>query len=410
MYPETSIARRRRPRRVLDRLFGEEEVVVPETAVPLTRPRRALPPEVLPAPQPVVEAVRPRTIAPPVAVADPNAPFGESGEPFGSVRPRRAEPRDFIADDAQYLRDLRTAPVEKSRAKSAGVGFLRGGILGGIVGALNPEAYGQMKRNREIKRVEDRIGSDLELQKAQRVRRLEPLQERLLESQVLENEAQAQARMRPPRPILGREVLEDGTTIQTELNPETGTFEPARGADGRPIVLSRPKPEAELIEMTLSDGRKVKVPAPAALTADATRTGRIERKEIEQAERERQRLAAQAEFEQLTSDEAAAGEAKNAAYKYLETLKKDPNVTEDDIREARKAAEDANTFYRTFGPRKAAVRSKITLYSDSTRPDRPDTSVDPLKGAKWYKSRYRGSRPIEEAAAAARARGAIIVD
>lgn len=353
MYPQSNL---RRPRRTLDHLFGDDADL--ETVVsaidPNVRARRVLPPPPEAPPPVVVPAARPSLVE-----SDPEA-----------TRLRRTQPRDYIADDSAYLRELQTAPVERSRAKSAGAGFLRHGIFGAITGALQPDQYGQMKRNREIKRVEDRIGGELDVQKAQQQVRQEPLRTKLLESQIAENEAQAKARMRPPRPILGREVTDDGTTIQTELNPETGVFEPSV-REGKPIVLSRPKPQEPMVEMTLSDGRKVMVSPSSALGADATRESRLERSQTKADEQLGQKLAAQDEFDQLTADEAAAGDEKNRAYSYLEQLKKDPNVTEDDIREATRAAEAANTFYRSFGPKKSAAKAKITRYSGSARPDRP---------------------------------------
>jgi hypothetical protein len=43
-------------------------------------------------------------------------------------------------------------------------------------------------------------------------------------------------------------------------------------------------------------------------------------------------------------------------------------------------------------------------------PRSASSTVDPLKGVKWSKSRYRGSKPIEQAAKEAAARGAIVVN
>lgn len=122
-------------------------------------------------------ATRPRRVLPEV-VEEPTAPelepFGSSGEVFGSARPRRTQPRDYVADDEAYLRDLRNAPVERSRLKSFGLAALRGlangpggAIGGGLVGMLDPELYGRGKRNREIKRAEANLEGSLTQQKVE---------------------------------------------------------------------------------------------------------------------------------------------------------------------------------------------------------------------------------------------------
>lgn len=212
MYPENEIIRRRRPRRTLDYLFGDGEITLPPGVTPfnpdagILRPRTVPPPQMPVAqlvpvavpdtlttrPRRVMVPVRPDAPSPgsmirpqrpveidPVLTHDPrfdpdiprvrpdippNEPFGSSGEPFGSVRPRRTQPRDYIADDAQYLRDVESAPVERSRLKSAGMGLVRGGIVGGLVGLARPELYGEGKRDREITRAREQLGGDLAIQ------------------------------------------------------------------------------------------------------------------------------------------------------------------------------------------------------------------------------------------------------
>lgn len=80
--------------------------------------------------------------------------FGSSGEPFGSARQRRTQPRDVIADDAQYLRDLQTQPrnwkdkvVDVADAISAGFG--------------NKPRTTMTKRERQIAETEKRLGTEL---------------------------------------------------------------------------------------------------------------------------------------------------------------------------------------------------------------------------------------------------------
>ena len=64
-------------------------------------------------------------------------PFGSSGDPFGSNRIRRTQPRDLIADDAAYLRELEASPPkEMGRTKAMGIRALLGLVSGGIPGAV----------------------------------------------------------------------------------------------------------------------------------------------------------------------------------------------------------------------------------------------------------------------------------
>jgi hypothetical protein len=116
---------------------------------------------------------RPRRVLSDDSPTPGNEPFGSSGEPFGSARPRRLLPRDYAADDAQYLRDLEREPVEHSRLKSAGLAALRGlaygpgGALGaGLVGLTEPDLYGETKRARLIQRGQRNLALDLDYRKA----------------------------------------------------------------------------------------------------------------------------------------------------------------------------------------------------------------------------------------------------
>lgn len=227
MYPEFEIMQRRRPRRTLEHLFGDDEIVLPPGVTPfnpdagILRPRR-MPspqmPEMVPMAVPDTLTTRPRRVMVPVRPDDEFAPyqgaqpqgtfvgdapspdsmmrparpaamalrtdgprldpemprarpdrpssepFGSSGEPFEVTRSRRALPRDYVADAAQYLRDVENQPVKRSRLKSAGVGLVRGGIPGAITGALQPEMYGEIQRDRKITRARERLGRDLALE------------------------------------------------------------------------------------------------------------------------------------------------------------------------------------------------------------------------------------------------------
>ena len=409
MYPQSQLIRRR-PRRTLDHLFGDDVDItlpLPPGVVPfnpdagITRPARPVRTDELapyegelPVGSFMGDAAAP--VNRPLPAVRPPMPMPEPEPlrlPQPTVATMSAPPaypaelsRDPVSADAQRLRERRNAPIERSRVKSAGIGLLQKGLPGLISGIADPELYGRTKRDREIKRLENQIGTELEIQKAQRQARREPLQDALTQSQIDENKAQAKALKRPPRPILGREVTEDGTTIQTELNPETGVFEPST-RDGKPIILSRPKTQepdvrsgnAPVIQRQ-PDGSYKTIYTPPPDTAKSD-------------EREGQKLAAQDEFDQLVVDETAAGEEKNRAYAYLEQLKANPSTTQDDINEAQKAAEAANVFYRSFGPKKVAAKAKVTRYSGSTRPDRPNGR----NGGKYAGQRFSRAKVAERA-------------
>jgi hypothetical protein len=150
VQPQIASAEATRPRRVLP-VTNESEPVRP-TLMSRDEYSRLVPPD------------------PPVNTY--NVPFGSSGEPFGSARPRRTQPRDYAADDAAYLRDLERMPVERSRLKSAGLLAVRalgvgpGAAIGaGLVGLAQPELYGEAKKSRDIGRARRNLASELEYRK-----------------------------------------------------------------------------------------------------------------------------------------------------------------------------------------------------------------------------------------------------
>lgn len=138
-----------------DQLYGGQEgvqVLTPQNQQAITRPRRAMPvPEEASAPiaQPSFKT----------RFAQPQQEgFGSSDEPFGSTRERRTQPRDVLADDSQYVRDLRNQPRGKRD------------IAMGVIDAVNA-GFGNKprttltKRERELQRAEGNLGMDVEMQK-----------------------------------------------------------------------------------------------------------------------------------------------------------------------------------------------------------------------------------------------------
>jgi len=145
--------------------------------------------------------------------------FTEGGT--DDVRGRRAEPRDFIADDEAYLRDLRNKP-RTWRDK-----------LVDVTDALNVVAGGQKrilptKREREIGEVENRIGQGLAIDRS----RLPKASERGQISTRVVNEGEYPD-------------VEAGTEIRVRIDPRTGEPTDMIGANKRPVVAGLPKKGAE---------------------------------------------------------------------------------------------------------------------------------------------------------------------
>jgi hypothetical protein len=291
--------------------------------------------------------LRPRPVlVPPAAAVSTVIPSPAIGPPPIAVnrsRPQRIPtlPGEELAAEQQYgqaVDAFRPQPRGwKSRLAFAGLNALGGlgqGGIGGAIGgglaslgiaAVDPTVPDKFWKYRTQAESEGRL---------QRLRgqRRGDLQDRLLESQVIENEAQAEASRRPRPPKLVETVLADGTTV---LTPES---------EG--IVTARPKPAPPLIEMQLSDGRKVLVPPSTAVTADATRENRREREEAKTTERETKQTEA------LTKREAKLREAdelvSNAAIY-------DNNAVEDE-KEARRYSDPNN--YDELASRDAAARAR----------------------------------------------------
>lgn len=146
----------------------------------ITRPRRVLPTDqaiaaatprmrdMLAKQQPLVANTVPnvtptpmREMQQPFDLPPDTTPFGSSGEPFQADRPRRTQMRDFIADDAQYLRDLEAQP---RNWKDKTVDAVRG-----LNQHFNPNSGQGMptKREREIIRAQGGLARSMAMEKQQ---------------------------------------------------------------------------------------------------------------------------------------------------------------------------------------------------------------------------------------------------
>jgi len=86
---------------------------------------------------------------------------GEQLPPVSMSRDRRAEPRDYVADDSQYLRDLETKP---RTWKDKGIDALRG--VNQALGS-NPNVFTPTRREREELKARGMLGQDIAIQREQ---------------------------------------------------------------------------------------------------------------------------------------------------------------------------------------------------------------------------------------------------
>lgn len=144
-------------------LGGDQPTTVPPVPALAQPPPRSLPP-VNPAPNEGPLPMRPADQPIPYPEAEPAPGFGTSGEPFGSSRERRVEPRDFIQDDLAFAREASRQPRNKKLD-------ILSGIITGLSGmdgrpAIPVDLSG---RTRKLDDVYLRIGKELGVQKEQAV-------------------------------------------------------------------------------------------------------------------------------------------------------------------------------------------------------------------------------------------------
>ena len=348
----------------------------PETASmaepPVMTRAQPAPVEQAPGTDPNLQFRQGGTAAAPLNRFDPNPAaviFNNKMRPTGIEA--GGDPNALLRAQQEYK-----APIsKKDMALQALFGFLQGGI-GGAVGNVARYGLDQNYRNqqvmgRDIANTQGQIQqgvlqrnqeNDLANDKSVRNARTAQMAELTRKSKI------------PPRVQTGKETLEDGSVIMTERH-EDGSFGPAKNADGTPVVLSRPKAK---VKVKLRDGREIEVD-PAIAYANDNRDAdqiiargdrqaeRTDREQDKAFERESQRAAAEDELNTLTRDEKEAGAQKNVAYEYLEELKKNPDVSPEDLAQARQAAQQADALYKSFGAKKAAAKGKATRYAPLTR-------------------------------------------
>jgi len=249
---------------------------------------------------------------------------------------RNAPAGQKVRQRGDFIEEL---PPEQSpsRVKNALVGLLlgtaQGGLAGGIggaaLGAIKPEAVQQMLKDKHLAReqgeLDEQIGTESKKAK---------LQDLILSPQIAMAKAQ-------------RESEYNDARIKIQQDAEAGR-------------ISRAKAEELQKDLDRRSREKIAADRIASREKIATMGGsRGQETEAAREKRERDASAAQAEYDQLISDEKNAGENKNKAYDYLAQLKNNPDVPKEDIAQATKAAEEADRLYQSYAGKKVEAQRKI---------------------------------------------------
>lgn len=130
------------------------QVLTPQNQQAITRPRTVIQPTQQPS---FTGALKRRFQAPTETPTEsPNVPFGSTGEAFGSARPRRVEPRDYISDEAAALRELQVKPRGRRDKIMDVVDAVNAGL------GNKPRILGT-RRERALAEAQSRLGTELTL-------------------------------------------------------------------------------------------------------------------------------------------------------------------------------------------------------------------------------------------------------
>lgn len=185
----------------------------------------------------------------PVPAEMQGEPFGESGEAFGSTRPRRTQPRDYIADDEAYLRDVENQPRSKKEK------------LIQVLDIISEQGFGnkarttQTPRERNIARTQGRLGRELSSGR--------------IKSQIESDRAEIQDR-RAKAPSGSTRVIEEGeyadlpagTEIRQIWDPRRREMIDHIGSNGRPLISKARAAERELAPEIKYDAKNHAVLVP----------------------------------------------------------------------------------------------------------------------------------------------------
>lgn len=178
---------------------------------------------------------RPRSVfAPPTnseGVTDFRVPKqGEELPPVSMSRDRRAEPRDYVGDSAQYLRDLEDKP---RNWKDKAVDVLR--VVNQAFGS-NPNVFMPTKKEREILKARGMLGQDIALEDR-------AINQRATQSQINERLSKPPASSTRIVDADEYEGIPAGTEIRQEWDPRQRRMVDVAGRGGKPVVAKAPPAE-----------------------------------------------------------------------------------------------------------------------------------------------------------------------
>lgn len=310
---------------------------------------------------PTVALTRPRLAALPDA-----SPMGSSDQPFGT-RDRRTQPRDIIADDQQYLRDVQNKPHNKALGVLEGLGqWAASGVGLNLKRVLHPHGT-------ETEQAQRQLNTDLGIQKEQTEAQdarstiaLRDAQTRKIDDlinhpdtsdadkakleiarEILKSHPQG-FNLNDPADVIAKKKVEDaGIPIPASYGKQAKagggyTLGPGQvhyGEDNKPVA-SVPASEK---------------PEPGSETPAAFQT------------RARNFRAANAEYIDLIAQEQRAEKVKDKAFADLQAAQSRYGTNADiqpDVIAAQKKADDAQEKFDGFGAKKADAHSRRLQYAD----------------------------------------------
>lgn len=315
------------------------------------------------------------------------------------------DPRDLQIDPHEMLRMRRNAPLyldERDKPKSgfsnrliAGLKTMgrlapavmaQGGLGQGLGAAISSFALGVADPETPLK-----IRRELSLQKDEAD--LERDQDwRNKESVIGARDAEAQERLRPQLPRLlapHYEWLPDPNNPDAQdvyAQPTLGMVRPVR-------------------KKLLSEPAGFNLP-PGGAHYDASGKLIVERPATPKESKEDTSAFTNTQLQQAISD---AKKERDGIWKTLKDNNIQPTTTIPSNFSNVPDRIGPNPIYDQYIQRGRQLDDDIRKWTTQMKPGQASSS-DPLRGAQWHKSWYRGSKPIEQAAREAEARGAIIVD
>lgn len=279
-------------------------------------------------------------------------------------------------------------PQNESLGKTvlrSALGFLGAGPAGAVAPLLTRNRADERWRNQELVRSEDRQDRGNALRRA-------GLQEDLMRSQTAENDAQA-TRDRTHFDWFPQDTDGDGI-------PDNEVYSPVRpGASKQIFRKAVTEGNPMVVETKNADGSTTR-----KLSFDHGKTWEVGEGLGDAALPEK----ASGEFNnrQLQGNIKAAELERDGIWQTL----KDNNI-QPTMPGATEGQTIANPIYQEYIQRGRKLDDDIRDWKARMKPEGVSRGgTDPLQGVKWSKSKYRGSKSIEQAAQEAKARGAIIID